>query len=196
VESRSGQSSTTGDARPPLTGGLVPERCKRMPALWRSRGVVQLEFADFYVDSRDVCLRAVLASVVDRSLAEELVAEAFTRALMSWPKVSQHPAPRAWVVRTALNTRVSWWRKRRKEVPLGITACMTAVAEPVMEVDPGLLRVLRQLPRRQREVIAVRVFLDLDTRGTAELLGISEGTVKAHLSRAVATLRVQLINHQ
>ncbi len=66
----------------------------------------------------------------------------------------------------------------------------------VNDIDPGLLRVLRQLPRRQREVIAVRVFLDLDTRATAELLGISEGTVKAHLSRAVATLRVQLIAHQ
>jgi RNA polymerase sigma-70 factor (ECF subfamily) len=166
-----------------------------MRALWRTRGVEQLEFADFYVDSRDICLRAVLTSVVDRSLAEDLVAEAFTRALIAWPKVSRHPAPRAWIVRTALNTRVSWWRKRRKEVPLGITAYMTAVAEPVIDVDPGLLQVLRQLPRRQREVIAVRVFLDLDTRATAELLEISEGTVKAHLSRAVATLRVQLINH-
>ena len=168
-----------------------------MPTLWRSRGVEQLEFADFYLNSRDVCLRAVLASVVDRSLAEDLVAEAFTRALMSWPKVSRHPAPRAWVVRTALNTRVSWWRKHRLEVPLGISADMTAAGEAVIDVDPGLLRVLRQLPRRQREVIAVRVFLDLDTRATAELLGISEGTVKAHLSRAVATLRVQLIaQHQ
>jgi RNA polymerase sigma-70 factor (ECF subfamily) len=73
---------------------------------------------------------------------------------------------------------------------------MTAAAEAVIDVDPGLLRVLRQLPRRQREVIAVRVFLDLDTRATAELLGISEGTVKAHLSRAVATLRVQLIDQR
>ena len=166
-----------------------------MSELWRSRGVEQLEFADFYAASRDVCLRAVLASVVDRSLAEDLVAEAFTRALMSWPKVSQHPAPRAWIVRTALNTRVSWWRKRRKDVPLGVTDGMTAVAAPLIDIEPGLLRVLRQLPRRQREVIAVRVFLDLDTRATAELLGISEGTVKAHLSRAIATLRVQLISH-
>jgi RNA polymerase sigma factor (sigma-70 family) len=167
-----------------------------MAALWRNTGVEQLEFADFYVDSRDVCLRAVLASVVDRNLAEDLVAEAFTRALVSWPKVSRHPAPRAWIVRTALNTRVSWWRKRRKDVPLEAGAFTTAVAEPVIDVDPGLLRVLRLLPRRQREVIALRVFLDLDTRATAELLAISEGTVKTHLSRGVATLRVQLISQQ
>jgi len=158
--------------------------------------VEQLEFADFYVASRDVCLRAVLASVVDRSLAEDLVAEAFTRALVSWPKVSRHPAPRAWIVRTALNTRVSWWRKRRKDVPLEAGAYVTAVAGPGNDLDPSLLRVLRQLPRRQREVIGLRVFLDLDTRATAELLGISEGTVKAHLSRGVATLRVHLISQQ
>ena len=153
----------------------------------------QLEFADFYLASRDVCLRAVLASVVDRNLAEDLVAEAFTRALVSWPKVSRHPAPRAWVVRTALNTRVSWWRKRRKDVPLEAGDYMTAVAEPAIAVDPDLLRVLRQLPRRQREVIALRVFLDLDTGATADVLGISQGTVKVHLSRAIATLRVHLV---
>jgi DNA-directed RNA polymerase specialized sigma24 family protein len=55
--------------------------------------VKQLEFEEFYRSSRDVCLRAVLASVGDRQLAEDLVAEAFTRAWMSWQKVSRHPAP-------------------------------------------------------------------------------------------------------
>jgi RNA polymerase sigma-70 factor (ECF subfamily) len=54
--------------------------------------------------------------------------------------------------------------------------------------------VLRQLPRRQREVSAFRVFLDLDTEETANALGIAEGTVTAHLSRAVSALRGQLVN--
>jgi DNA-directed RNA polymerase specialized sigma24 family protein len=80
--------------------------------------VKQLEFEEFYRSSRDVCLRAVLASVGDRQLAEDLVAEAFTRAWMSWQKVSRHPAPYAWIVRTALNTRVSWWRRQQREVVL------------------------------------------------------------------------------
>jgi RNA polymerase sigma-70 factor (ECF subfamily) len=159
--------------------------------------VRQLEFADFYQASRDVCLRAVLASVVDRELAEDLVAEAFTRAWMSWPTVSRHPAPRAWIVRTALNTQVSWWRRRRQEVPLD-TGHRDAVAttDSAAGVDPALLQMLRSLPRRQREVIAFRVFLDLDNRATAELLGIAEGTVTAHLSRAVATLRGQLVTEE
>jgi DNA-directed RNA polymerase specialized sigma24 family protein len=76
------------------------------------------DFADFYQRSRNDCLRAVLAGTGDRALAEDLVAEGFARAWASWQKVSRHPAPAAWVVRTALNVRVSWWRRRRREVAL------------------------------------------------------------------------------
>jgi RNA polymerase sigma factor (sigma-70 family) len=157
-----------------------------------------MEFSEFYQTSRDACLRAVLASVADRGLAEDLLAEAYARAWASWPTVSRHPAPRAWIVRTALNTRVSWWRQRRGEVliasdtehadPMGVSAVDNA------GVDPMLLRALSALPRRQREVVALRVFLDLDTRETARVLGIAQGTVTAHLARAVAALRTEIVN--
>ncbi len=163
-------------------------------------------FSEFYEASRDACLRAVLASVADRGLAEDLLAEAYARAWASWPSVSRHPAPRAWVVRTALNTHVSWWRKRRREVLVatsgehadladlqGRSAVETAGIDPV-GIDPGLMRTLATLPRRQREVIALRVFLDLDTRETARVLGIAQGTVTAHLARAIAALRAELVN--
>jgi DNA-directed RNA polymerase specialized sigma24 family protein len=82
----------------------------------RGVGPDQQDFAAFYQGSRDACLKAVMASVGDRQLAEDLVAEAFARAWMGWPKVSRHPAPRAWVVRCALNTGVSWWRKHPKSI--------------------------------------------------------------------------------
>ncbi|MFI5064460.1 MAG: sigma factor [Streptosporangiales bacterium] len=52
----------------------------------------------------------MLAGTGDPQQAEELAAEAFARAWASWRKVSRHPAPRAWVVRTALNTGKSRWR--------------------------------------------------------------------------------------
>jgi RNA polymerase sigma-70 factor (sigma-E family) len=161
--------------------------------------VGQLEFTEFYRSDRDRCLRAVLAGVGDRQLAEDLVAEAFTRAWMSWHKVRRHPAPRAWIVRTALNLRVSWWRRRRHEVELadGDDAADTG-GDPGQTdgLDPALLNVLRRLPQRQREVIAFRVFLDLDTAATAKALGMAPGTVTAHLSRAVATLRGHLVINQ
>jgi RNA polymerase sigma-70 factor (sigma-E family) len=156
--------------------------------------VKQLEFQEFYQANRDVCLRAVLVSAGDRQLAEDLVAEAFTRAWMSWKTVRRHPAPSAWIVRTALNTRVSWWRRRRREVALdGDHEVADAVADDP-GLDPGLLAALRGLPERQREVIVFRVFLDLDTKTTAKVLGIAPGTVTAHLSRAVTTLREHLIS--
>ena len=155
-------------------------------------GHEQEEFAEFYKAGRDSCLKAVAvaAATGDRGLADELVAEAFTRAWMSWGKVRRHAAPRAWVVRTALNLGVSWWRRRR-EVPLSDHDA-AAPAYTSGGVDPVLIAALRRLPARQREVLALRIFLDLDTETTAKVLGIAPGTVMAHLSRAVAALRRDL----
>ena len=136
------------------------------------------------------------ASTGDPDTAEELVAEAFARAWAAWRTVRRHPAPQAWVVRTALNARVSWWRRRRREGPLpvgDVEACWPAGAAAAGEpVDRAIMVVLHRLPARQREVIALRVFLDLDTAQTARALGIAPGTVTAHLARAVATLRAEL----
>src|SRR5262245_14865236 len=126
---------------------------KRIGALKRVQGVRQLEFTEFYQAERDKCLRAVLAVGGDRQLAEDLVSEAFTRAWMSWPKVRRHPAPAAWIVRTALNTRISWWRRRQREVDLGDADEVVDATGGDPWVDPTLLAVLRQLSRRQREVI-------------------------------------------
>lgn len=155
------------------------------------------EFTEFYTSSRDDCLRIVLVSVGDRQLAEDLVAEAFTRAWMSWRKVREHPVPRAWVVRTALNTHVSWWRRRRREPTVDGRTALTLLdgtpAEPPadLDLDEVLAAAIRALPLRQREVIVLRVFFCLDTDAAAKLLGICPGTVGAHLHRALATLRTK-----
>jgi RNA polymerase sigma-70 factor (sigma-E family) len=152
------------------------------------------EFTEFYTSARDDCLRIVLVSVGDRQLAEDLVAEAFTRAWMSWRKVREHPVPRAWVVRTALNAHVSWWRRRRRELVTDGALLDGAQPEPPDRrgLDEALAAAVRRLPPRQREVITLRIFFDLDTEATAKLLGISPGTVGAHLHRALATLRTQI----
>jgi RNA polymerase sigma-70 factor (sigma-E family) len=156
-------------------------------------------FAEFYQASRDDCLRVVFASVGDRPTAEDLVAEAFARAWARWHTVSSHPAPAAWVVRTALNARVSWWRRHRREVELPRSGAETAFrdggADGALDrelVDRTLVAALLRLPARQREVVALRIFLDLDTARTAQTLGIAPGTVTAHLARAMAALREEL----
>lgn len=151
----------------------------------------QLEFTSFYAAARDDCLRIVLVTVGHRQLAEDLVAEAFTRAWESWRTVRRHPAPRAWVVRTALNLHVSWWRRRRRETALD-RRDPVAPGDGGSGLDRELLAAVRQLPVRQQQVIILRVFFDLDARATAQALGIAPGTVGVHLHRALAVLRAQM----
>ena len=148
----------------------------------------RLEFAEFYAAARDDCLRIVLISAGNRQLAEDLVAEAFAQAWKSWRKVHGLVEPRAWVVRTALNAHVSWWRRHRREVALG-SHDSPASASLYPALDSALVAALRRLPVRQREVIALRLLLDLDTATTAQLLGMPNGTVASHLHRGLAALR-------
>jgi RNA polymerase sigma-70 factor (ECF subfamily) len=148
----------------------------------------QTEFADFFEASWDPCLRAVVAVVGSPQLAEDQVAEAFARAFASWRKVGRHPAPRAWVVRTALNAGASWWHRRNRELPLA-DHDVTAPGDPGDGVSAAMLAALQRLPARQREVIALRVFLDLDIETIARQLDIAPATVRVHLSRAIAGLR-------
>ena len=148
----------------------------------------------FYEASRGPCLRAVCAMVGDRRLAEDLVAEGFARAWASWRKVGNHPAPRAWVLRTALNLRVSWWRRRRREIPL-VGADWISPPTSAEGIDPSLMAALYRLSPRQREVVVLRLLLDLDTHSTAAVLGIAPGTVTAHLSRAADALQRDLAHN-
>jgi RNA polymerase sigma-70 factor (ECF subfamily) len=92
-------------------------------------GTQRLDFAEFYRSFRDDCLRTVLVIVGDQDNAQELVAEAFARACASWRTVSRHPAPAAWVVRTALNLNIGEaqgrYRPQQPSAPSGTatTAC-------------------------------------------------------------------------
>ena len=151
----------------------------------------QTEFADFFQASWAPCLRAVVAVAGSPQLAEDQVAEAFARAWVSWRTVRRHPAPRAWVVRTALNTGASWWWRRRRELPLA-DHDLTAPGDLDGGLDAALFTAIWRLPARQREVIALRIFLDLDTAAIARQLGIEAGTVRMHLSRGVTALRREL----
>jgi len=155
----------------------------------RQRSVTSEEFAEFYAASKDRCLRAAVASGLQPAAAEEAVAEAFARAWASWPKVRGLDHPRAWVVRTAVNADISWWRRRRREVVASVVpdAFTEDRAHPT-----DLVSAVRALPPRQREVVVLRYLLDLDTGATAAWLGIAPGTVRASLHHALAALRVQL----
>jgi RNA polymerase sigma factor (sigma-70 family) len=149
-----------------------------------------LPFDQFYADSRDGVYRAVVLATRRPDRAEEAVAEAFARALERWDVLAEHPNPVGWVIRTAMNQFVSGWRIWRREG--GEAPDLVAVPDEARSLDPFLLRHLWRLPRRQREVVALRILADLDTRQTADVLGMAPGTVGAHLNRALASLRLAL----
>jgi RNA polymerase sigma factor (sigma-70 family) len=94
-------------------------------------------------------------------------------------------------VRTALNAGASWWHRRNKETAL-TSYDIASTDSQRTSLDTAVLTALRRLPARQREVIVLRVFLDLDIDTTARELGLAPGTVRAHLSRAMTALRNEL----
>lgn len=144
-------------------------------------------FEDFYREAKDPCYRAVLAAIGDSERATEALAEAMVRACARWDRLSGHPNPEAWLVLTAVNAHRSWLRRWKR----GLTFRSDArePSDPEQRFDPVLLEALRGLSRRQREVVALRVLLDLSTQAVAEELGIAPGTVTAHLHRALGNLR-------
>ena len=148
-------------------------------------------FAEFFAASWNPCLRVVAASTGNMTLAEDQTPQAFARTWASWHKVSHHPAPRAWVVRTTLNAGASWWDRRSKETAL-TSHDIAAADSQGTGLDTAVLTALRRLPARQQEAIVLRILLDLHIDTTGRQLGIAPGTVRAHLSRAMTALRHEL----
>ena len=148
-------------------------------------------------------MRAVTATTVDSRLAEDLVAEAFAKAWVSWREVREPPGPaglgsangaqhrRVVVASPAAGGGVARPRKPKpgQHRPRVYGQEIAGIVEQGDAMDAVLLSAVRRLPAREREVVALRVFLDLDTETTAKHLGIAAGTVRAHLSRAMAALR-------
>lgn len=151
---------------------------------------MEREFAEFYAIRKDAVLRTVLVATGGHCGAEDAAAEAFTRAYERWAVVRAHPNPTAWVIRTALNTHRSWWRRQRRE-RLGMPTPEES-EHPSGERDLlswNLREQVLNLSTRQRQAIALRILADLSAQEAASVLGIAAGTVDIHLRRALAALR-------
>lgn len=148
-------------------------------------------FGAFYAAASDDCYRAVAVAVRDSDAAADLVSEAFVRALAHWGELERHPNPVGWVIVTAMNLHRDVRRRAARQ--LRLPEQNGSQREPALPVDRRLLDALMSLPRRQREVVALRVIADLDTRQTADLIGTSAATVRVHLHRALTRLRSMLI---
>lgn len=147
-------------------------------------------FASFYEATKSPVFRAVLmARAGNRQDAEDAVAEAYSRAYLRWHRLAKHPNPTAWVIRTAMNHRISLLRRDRS-VPSDTSGNEQSPRSE--SLDPALIEMIQRLPKGQREVLALRILLDFNTQETAETLGVNQGTVKKQLHRALRGLRSNL----
>ncbi|MEN3582850.1 SigE family RNA polymerase sigma factor [Streptomyces sp. ZYX-F-203] len=147
-----------------------------------------------YLRSRHPALSRTARSLTSNpSDAEDLLQTALVKTYVAWERIEDHRALDGYVRRTLVNTRTSQWRKRRVE-----EYCFDEPPEPrSIEGDPSERQALRdavwrailRLPARQRAMVVLRYYEDLSEARTAEVLGVSVGTVKSAVSRALARLR-------
>jgi RNA polymerase sigma factor (sigma-70 family) len=133
----------------------------------------------------------VAASTGNMTLAEDQTAEAFARAWASLAQGQPSSGAQGLGGPHRAQRRGVRWHRRSKETALS-SHDIAAADSRGTGLDAAVLTALRRLPARQREVVVLRVFLDLDIDTTARQLGIAPGTVRAHLSRAMAALRSEL----
>ena len=130
-----------------------------------------------------LAFRMAYPVVGQRETAQDIAQETVARAYVRWSRISDHSA--AWVSRVALNLALD--HVKRKHPALAPTRPQEP--DPFLAERLDLQRVLRALPKRQREAVVMRYVLDLSEAQIAELLEIRPGTVKTHLARGLAQLR-------
>jgi RNA polymerase sigma-70 factor (ECF subfamily) len=150
-----------------------------------------LDFDGFYAAHFQSLTIQLYAYTGDLADAQDVVQEAFLRALSRWNRLSTLDDPLAWVRRVAWNLATSQWRRAR-------TAALF-LRKHRMENTPApgpdrvaLAEALATLPSQHRRVVILHYLADLPVRDIAEQIGAPEGTVKAWLSRGRTALAARL----
>jgi RNA polymerase sigma factor (sigma-70 family) len=120
-----------------------------------------------------------------RDAASDVASETLAKAWLSWGRIHGYAA--AWVARVSANTALSVVRRRDVRERLRLSRARQPVDH--VELRHDLVRALRKLPERQRQVLVLRYLADLPELEVAVALGCSVGTVKQHAHRALRALR-------
>ncbi|RAJ61879.1 RNA polymerase sigma-70 factor (sigma-E family) [Streptomyces sp. Amel2xB2] len=148
-----------------------------------------------YVRARGpVLLRTARSLTANPCDAEDLLQTALTKTYLAWERIQDHRALDGYVRKALLNTRTSQWRKRRVDE---FVCDELPEPEPQQGPDPAETQAVRdalwqavlKLPARQRAMVVLRFYEDLSEVQTAAVLGVSVGTVKSAVSRALVKLR-------
>lgn len=161
-------------------------------APWGADEAVTALYAAHY--SSLVRLAALLLH--DREAAEEVVQDAFVAMHQGWARLRDPDKALAYLRQAVVNRSRSSLRRRRTAehyVPDPVSAAASAETTALGALGSReVMDALRALPRRQREVLVLRYFLDLSEADIAGAMRVSRGAVKSHASRGMTTLRATL----
>ncbi len=152
-------------------------------------------FAEVAAEQLDAVYRYLVYLTGDRAAAEDLTAETFEKAFRSWRRFDpRRGSPRTWLCKIARSIAIDWFRaetrrRRREETYARDVPTFTELGDGL----PGPLEdALRQLSPAEREVVALRVLLELDGPSAARVLGISQTACSTRLSRALRRLEERM----
>jgi RNA polymerase sigma-70 factor (sigma-E family) len=154
-----------------------------------------MEFTEYVAGQRPALMRFATVLTCQTWLAEDLVSDVLCRAFERWDRISRMAEPHAYVRRMVVNDYLSWRRRLHRTSPRADvepdTAGQSDGADERAERD-AMIRRLAGLPRRQRAAVVLRYYAGLPDAEIAAQLGCREPTVRSQISRALATLRVDL----
>lgn len=153
------------------------------------------EFDAFMTASWTSLYRTAVLMTGDSHLAEDLLQNTMGKVYKAWPRFSRVEHPRSYARTILANEVSSWWRKRSSsELPTGSWPDQMSTEghdDRIAEADM-VWQALQQLKARQRAVMVLRYYEDLNGAEIAAALGISEGAVKAHAHQALRSLESTL----
>lgn len=166
-----------------------------MHAMTMARPAASREATTTFADAAEAHLDDVFGYLVylthDRDAAEDLSAATFEKALRLWPRFdAARGSARTWLLGIARTTALDWFRsesrRRRREQSV---ATPERVDQDFAEgLSPALAAAVATLSAGEREVLALRVVLELEGEQAARVLGISTTAVSTRLSRALKRL--------
>ena len=163
------------------------------PARLGARAGARPSFAAVAEEHLDAVFRYLLLVTRDHATAQDLTSETFEKAFRSWRRFDpRRSSPRTWLCRIARNAALDHFRteerRRRRETAYAGEAEADERSFGVEGLSPRLEAALAELSAAEREVVALRVLLELDGETTARVLGISRTACSTRLSRALAKL--------
>jgi RNA polymerase sigma-70 factor, ECF subfamily len=173
-----------------------------------AKAVDPRDFASIAEIHRPRIFRYLLSSLRDADLAETLTQECFLKAHRCWPGFRGESSVLTWLIQIAVNLRTDYWRNRRAQFwrhtytnSVDINEAGNWLPDRASSPEAQILareqvarvwRAVKRLKERQRTIFLLRYVEELELREIARSIGLQEGTVKAHLSRALVKVRAEL----